>query len=229
MAGKKPNCLRPCLVLTCGDVATKKKVEKLFKSLTWLQELLRAKGVMFVALVAKTRLSAEPAEIHPGELKTITRCSIEVLYQASTFCGRSVRVSFPLEAEEKYCTLGGLIMVDNVIYGLTAGHPFKAQMEPANTDEESHASHERVQSFSESESSEASEEPSSSTTTMTTHLEVCPTYRQCQFTAFRMFQSLAITAFTNSLMQQRPSSRLFGTITSRLLYHCLPRIVFHLL
>ena len=60
MASRKPNVFKPALIITCGDRITKKRVEKTFKSQAWLQELLKANGIMFIALVAKTTLSDGP-------------------------------------------------------------------------------------------------------------------------------------------------------------------------
>jgi hypothetical protein len=57
MAGKRPDALKPAVVVSCGDVVTKKKVEITFKGQIWLQELLKENGIMFIVVIAKTRLS----------------------------------------------------------------------------------------------------------------------------------------------------------------------------
>jgi hypothetical protein len=57
MAGKRPDALKPAVVVSCGDVVTKKKVENTFKGQVWLQELLKKNGIMFIVVIAKTRLS----------------------------------------------------------------------------------------------------------------------------------------------------------------------------
>jgi hypothetical protein len=57
MAGKRPDALKPAVVVSCGDVVTKKRVENTFKGQVWLQELLKKNGIMFIVVIAKTRLS----------------------------------------------------------------------------------------------------------------------------------------------------------------------------
>ena len=58
MAGRRADHLKPTIVVTCGDLKTRKRVQKVFKRQEWLQKLLKASGMLFVATVEPTHLSS---------------------------------------------------------------------------------------------------------------------------------------------------------------------------
>lgn len=125
MAGKRPGILKPTLVVTCGDAATKKRVEKAFKCQGWLQGLLKANHIMFVALVAKTPLSAGPVSNDGSTVKLGGSYAVQLLPSGvTTSCGLGLLISGADSRLRQYCTLGGLLVVNDEILGLTAGHPF---------------------------------------------------------------------------------------------------------
>jgi hypothetical protein len=155
MVGKRPNALKPTLVITCGDAETKKRVEKSFKSQGWLQELLKANGIMFVALVAKTPLSAGPALDHTDVLRLSESCFVQLPHGlAATSCGLPLLINASETQPQQHCTLGGLIIVNGEIFGLTAGHPFQAYVEHRSK----YDGHD-IRLLKDEESSEASGEP----------------------------------------------------------------------
>lgn len=124
MAGKRQVNLRPTIVVSCNDAATKRKVEKTFKGQCWLQDLLKTHHMMFVALVAETLFSAGPV-LSGGSLVTFGE-SYRVAQMPSwstTSCGLSLLTSCDGHSLQR-STLGGLLAVDGTIVGLTAGHPF---------------------------------------------------------------------------------------------------------
>ena len=124
MAGKRIEALKPTLTITCGDSVTRKRVEKTFKSQRWLQELLKTNGITFIALVAKTPLSAGPAKHLLGSLiidRDTAACPLP--FEARTSCGHGLIANIDTQ---QYCTLGGLLMVNGEILGLTARHPFES-------------------------------------------------------------------------------------------------------
>ena len=136
MASKKPGVFRPALIITCGDRMTKRRVEKTFKSQAWLQELLKENRIMFIALVGKPSLSAGPVA---GSADVLT---LEYAYmvqrlpaQARTSCGQAILVNH--SHEQRLCRLGGLLLVNGNIMGLTAGHPFEP---PSDADDASNYS-----------------------------------------------------------------------------------------
>ena len=125
MLGKRPHSLKPTVVITCGDAATKKRVEKTFKSQGWLQELLKANHIAFVALVAATPLSGGPP-LKNSCAVTVNE-SYAVQFESSsvpTSCGLGLLASDADDRLRHQCTIGGLIVVKGVLLGLTAGHPF---------------------------------------------------------------------------------------------------------
>ncbi|KAF7511176.1 hypothetical protein GJ744_005073 [Endocarpon pusillum] len=58
MAGRRADHLKPTIVVTCGDMETRKRVQKVFKRQEWLQKLLKVNGMLFVAAVDPTHLSS---------------------------------------------------------------------------------------------------------------------------------------------------------------------------
>lgn len=126
MVGKRADTLKPTLVITCGDAVTKRRVEKTFKSQSWLQELLKANDIMFVALVAKTTLSAGPASDDGGTVRLSESYAVQILPPGvTTSCGLGLLISGAGSRLRQRCTLGGIIVVNGQLLGLTAGHPFQ--------------------------------------------------------------------------------------------------------
>ncbi|KAL8702651.1 MAG: hypothetical protein Q9201_004176 [Fulgogasparrea decipioides] len=125
MVGKRADSLKPTIVITCGDAPTKKRVEKTFRGQGWLQQLLKANHIMFVALVAPISLSSGPPS---NDVSTVTlNESYAVQLQPSgvpTSCGLGLLISGNDNCPPGLCTLGGLLRVNGEILGLTAGHPF---------------------------------------------------------------------------------------------------------
>lgn len=58
MAGHRPDRLKPTIVVTCGDIKTRKLVQRVFKRQEGLQKMLKANGMLFVAAVEPTYLSS---------------------------------------------------------------------------------------------------------------------------------------------------------------------------
>lgn len=123
--GRRANALKPTLVINCGDAHIKRQVEKTFKTQIWLQEILKAKGIMFVALVVKISPSAGPVSSLATTVVQNEAYAVELLSGISTSCGLSLFVKDKDGLSTQKCTLGGLITVDGVIVGLTTGHPFQ--------------------------------------------------------------------------------------------------------
>jgi hypothetical protein len=97
-----------------------------FKNQAWLQELLKTNNIMFVALVAKTSPSAGPAIDPTKAIKLSETCSIKLPSgPVSTACGASLLISASKFESEQHCTLGGLILVNGEVCGLTARHAFE--------------------------------------------------------------------------------------------------------
>lgn len=125
MVGKRPDTLKPTLVITCGDAVTKRRVEKTFKSQGWLQELLKVNHIMFVTLVAKTPLSAGPASNDGSTVRLSESYAVQILPPGiTTSCGLGLLISGADSRLRQRCTLGGIIVVNGELLGLTAGHPF---------------------------------------------------------------------------------------------------------
>ena len=126
MVGKGPNTLKPTILITCGDAATKDKVEKTIKSQAWLHELLKANHMGLVALVAKTPLSSGLASSNGSIVKLSESYAVQLLpSEAATSCGLGLLIGGVDNRLRQHCTLGGLLLINGEVLGLTAGHPFR--------------------------------------------------------------------------------------------------------
>ncbi|KAL9035371.1 MAG: hypothetical protein Q9180_004898 [Flavoplaca navasiana] len=121
--GRRSNALRPTLVINCGDARIKRQVEKAFKNQTWLQELLKSKGITFIALVVNISLSSSHESIHQQPVDQMEAHPVQGYpSDPSTSCGLNLLFKDGNTGLGQRCTLGGLIAVDGAIVGLTAGH-----------------------------------------------------------------------------------------------------------
>lgn len=133
MAGKRPKSLKPTVILTCGNSQTKNGVKKLVKHQNWLREILQVNNIAFIALVAKISLSARSVSEPNNAGAQRENFQTQVLESTTGKpCGLPIRITFE-DDYQRYCTLGGLLMVHDQIVGLTAGHPFLRgqQLQPA--------------------------------------------------------------------------------------------------
>ena len=126
--GKRPEDFKPTLIITCGDAATKRNVDKTIKGETWLRVLLRRHKIEVVTLVEATVLSGASATNGGRTVKLIESYAVQLLPSATTSCGLALRINDSDSPVQKHCTLGGLIVVNDRILGLTAGHPFRKFM-----------------------------------------------------------------------------------------------------
>ena len=159
MAGKRRDKLRPTLFITCGDATTKKEVEKAFKGQAWLQKLLKVNDISFIALVVKTPLSAGPMLDNDATMELSEAYAVQLLPpEVTTSCGLNLLISGADGRSQKQCTLGGLLLVDGQIVGLTAGHPF-CEVEHNAIRRESLRAAQTMEDSEDEESSTASSEP----------------------------------------------------------------------
>ncbi|KAL8875045.1 MAG: hypothetical protein Q9198_006544, partial [Flavoplaca austrocitrina] len=176
--GRRPTALKPTLVINCGDLHVKRQVEKTFKKQIWLQDLLKSRGIMFVALVVKISPSAGPSPSHAKTNDLTEAYAIHLTPYALTSCGSSCFIRVKDGPPHRSCTLGGVIVVNGAAVGLTAGHPFRS------FDKHVSSSSNQVTEDPDDSSSDASSEPfvfnedddgtddASSTSSLTLHLDV---------------------------------------------------------
>ncbi|KAL8889531.1 MAG: hypothetical protein Q9215_003185, partial [Flavoplaca cf. flavocitrina] len=151
--GRRPTALKPTLVINCGDVHVKRQVEKTFKKQIWLQDLLKSRGIMFVALVVKISLSAGPSPSHAKTNDLTEAYAIHLAPFPLTACGSSCFIRVKDGKPHRSCTLGGVIVVNGAAVGLTAGHPFRS------FDKHVSSSSNQVTEDPDDSSSDASSEP----------------------------------------------------------------------
>ncbi|KAL9105714.1 MAG: hypothetical protein Q9227_009154 [Pyrenula ochraceoflavens] len=124
MVGKKPNSLRPTIIISCGDSQTRSSVQKLAKRQKWLRNVLKDNCIMFVAVTASITLSSWLDASKARETSNEYPYAQIAGSSYSTACGLSVRVTCE-DRSQRHCTLGGLLIVNGEIFGLTVGHAFK--------------------------------------------------------------------------------------------------------
>ena len=127
IAGKRRECLQPYLLITCGNSKTKERVTKLLRSQVWLKQVLKANRTTICTQVAPIPKSAGVASEFEETLREdFGGGSYSVRLprgRIDTTRGLSILVRDSGTDPVRYRTLGGLILLDGVLYGLTAGHP----------------------------------------------------------------------------------------------------------
>jgi hypothetical protein len=118
MIGSRPDCLRASVVITCCGEPAAKKVRKVVKRLKWLRDL----DVPCAVVVDKIHLYSQGRQLQTGELTA--RIEAEVPPHPKTLCGVHIRPCSWQNNRRPLCTLGGLILLGGVPFGLTAGHAF---------------------------------------------------------------------------------------------------------
>lgn len=127
IAGKQRNDLKPTVIITCGNAATKRNVRKTFQKQGWLQQHLKDNDLAFIVVVADPppQLSAKSASNEHHDVAMDGTYSIHLLQSGlTTSCGLKIRLYDRSHRPWRYCTLGGLLLVNGQFMGLTAGHPF---------------------------------------------------------------------------------------------------------
>ncbi|KAL8791249.1 MAG: hypothetical protein Q9213_000206 [Squamulea squamosa] len=123
MLGRSPDTLKPTLVINCGNASIRRQVEKILKTQGWLQELLKSNHLQCVTLEVKLSPSSRISQC--TTVAQVESNSVQVQPSAArTSCGSTVLISGQ-NGILQHCTLGGLLLVNGKIMGLTAGHPFQ--------------------------------------------------------------------------------------------------------
>jgi hypothetical protein len=154
MVGQSENELRPTIVVGCSSEQLRKDRMRVLKKFKWLAEYKYP--CMVIVSPTKynaksdTTLNARTFEISTG----VDRKEI------STLCGIAVRAHLPgtKSSVPAMCTLGGLIMIGDEVYGLTVGHVFETYAE-AVVNGDPFQSTERLVKSDESLASDTSESP----------------------------------------------------------------------
>ena len=124
MVGKGPDKLKPCILVTCGDDATRKIVEKLYKKLKWLREKLKQTRITFIAVTRKISLCVSNYDAGSWSRVLTDTCKIVVSNDTTTLCGQRILLIALDRSTSACCTFGGVLTVNGRLYGLTTGHPF---------------------------------------------------------------------------------------------------------
>lgn len=127
LLGRTREELKPHIVVTCTAKDTKRQVEKVYKSLRWLRELMKQQQLRFITFHAMARLNAF-GKLSPNSIR-IARSTV-----CPTYCGsileppqgylKGVYMNPFTHAQRVGCTLGGLILADDLVYAISAGHGF---------------------------------------------------------------------------------------------------------
>lgn len=125
MVGTNLNTLRPTIIVSCGDSKIKKEVERVFKTLSWLQAMLKANKMAFLTINTKIRLSGSQQQIPSNFEMHSEAFSIHIFEPAVTLCGQKIVVGSAESQTGARCTFGGVILIDGIPHGMSAAHPFR--------------------------------------------------------------------------------------------------------
>lgn len=131
MAGRKKNEMNPTVIITCGDALTKRKVGKTCKGqeCRWLRHLLKENNIALITVatnpLALSAKSAPSEDIGTAMNAAYSTYSLQHLPSyVTTSCGAKIFLRDGNKRPWRYCTLGGLLLVNGQVMGMTAGHPF---------------------------------------------------------------------------------------------------------
>lgn len=118
--GKTQRDLQPAVAVTCVEKETKKEVDKFYRSRRWLRVLLKEHRIRFIIFHSVTRLIASAM----ADKSKDSIVSIHLSSGATSWCGQPLKYKVGPAREIQWCTTGGLLLVDDVVYALTVGHYF---------------------------------------------------------------------------------------------------------
>ena len=113
--------LKPAVWIRCGSRRCQKAITQAVEDLGYLQAFSR--GPVRVHRKAP-RFAANSTRISPQDRGPLASPSLQILFsEIGSACGATISFSFPNGSlSKRTSTLGGLIRVDNKIYGLTTAH-----------------------------------------------------------------------------------------------------------
>ncbi|KAK0639899.1 hypothetical protein B0T16DRAFT_249354 [Cercophora newfieldiana] len=130
MAGGSPSSLKPSVVLVCCSPDSQKQLKKILKTQKWLSEY----EYHFLVIVDRIwELSGDDDEIGRGPSPSVEAWRVA---NASSLNGIAARSRFHNGSATTF-TIGGVIMLNGVLYGLTAGHVFRRESHDSGFESES--------------------------------------------------------------------------------------------
>ncbi|KAL8918358.1 MAG: hypothetical protein Q9208_007377 [Pyrenodesmia sp. 3 TL-2023] len=122
MAGKRRDNLKPCVIITCCSNKRRKELRRILSKLEWL----KITGLKWIVIVDKSfgyRTSTHLRDSY-GVAFTV---ECRNLHQTTQSCGFQARlVSHSPRPSGQFLmafTIGGFVLVDEKLYGLTTAHP----------------------------------------------------------------------------------------------------------
>lgn len=135
-AGQRVDGLYPSMVVTYEDKREKKEASTFCSKLDWLHQKRNQYQFNFHILLAEKHTKVEKSMALSLDNRFMTtKASILISLDALTLCGSTVLVHDDTAAVHKKCVLGGLILVDGVLYGLLPRHPFDQHQTSAQVSE----------------------------------------------------------------------------------------------
>lgn len=121
----------PSIVISVADLADRQAVKNVLKKQDWLQRELIRCGLRLLVVVDPAKFqSSKECTTQTGVLPTVHTATLTTGSSLPGHCASSISmdsfISSRLGPEESTSsfTLGGTIIVDNAVYGLTTGHAF---------------------------------------------------------------------------------------------------------
>ncbi|KIW23859.1 uncharacterized protein PV07_12027 [Cladophialophora immunda] len=124
-AGIDAQKLTPALLIECEDQVSKRRLEEYLKKKKWLRRAIRENTCCIFVIRGRFSTSASLDGDLPVNSLVVGESTLLLSSGARTSCGAAVLVPPQGTMQHKFCTFGGLIVVNERIFGLLAQHPFR--------------------------------------------------------------------------------------------------------
>jgi hypothetical protein len=118
---------RPSIVISVADARDRKAVKKMLKKHHWLKEAISSCGLRLMVVEDPTKLQSKGHGAQNALSTSTYKATFAVetyLPSSSSYCGTVLSVPPSSGTAPATFTLGGTVIIDDAVYGLTSGHAF---------------------------------------------------------------------------------------------------------
>lgn len=127
---------KPTIVVSVADAQDRKRVKRRIKELKWLEEKIHDCQLKLMVVIDPVKLQSRGQAVQGTTSAISHETSLAAYTSTAWLCGRQIILLQPSEMTGEYtCTLGGVLVVDSKLYGLTAGHAFFSNPNPTTSSE----------------------------------------------------------------------------------------------
>lgn len=115
---------RPSIVVSVADSNDRKTVKKLLKQHQWLQDEISKCGLRLMVVEDPAKLQSKGRLAEPTSATSLYKATLSTGSAAWSYCGATLTSHPESKTSPAALALGGILIIDDAIYGLTAGHAF---------------------------------------------------------------------------------------------------------